>query len=510
MKKQILACLDRYPHTSIENLNGEIKLIWGTDGLPLCRGSQRHAWPIMAFIYNIQPRIVFHVVMAVGPSVKPSGLEFLQEFIDEASELLEIGIQYKGKTYSINIMAGILDAQARSFVKCIKSTNGYYGCDQCQIRGLSDNSRMLYIVQDTENCEKRTDENFRNMSQPEHHIGKTPLLKLKIDMVNCYPVDFMHQSGGLMKKILECWFGTRKTNYRVPTRTRPIINQRIRIIKKCVPKDLFPRRIRTLDNMKYYKYTEIKQILLYVGKIIFLDVLHENNYDNFLSFSIAMTLLCDSDNAKNYVHIAKTLLENVDKDFPQLYSHEFMSYNAHAIKHLPDVVEYHNCSLSNLSAYAFENELRHVKKYNRSSQKSLPQLVKGIYRRNSVLGKVNNKLPKINHTAPKNIYIDPLKHIIYEVLKKYNDGITFKTNKFKGHNTVKDFFKEPVRSSYIGCYKILRKNGVVTNVSRSALLVCRRGIKIPLSQLNDIVQPDLQHYDFVQMVCHNQDEQLFS
>ena len=78
-------------------MNGEIKLIWGTDGLPLCHGSQRHAWPIMAFIYNIQPRIVFHVVMAVGPSVKPSGFEFLQEFIDEASKLLETGIQYKGQ-----------------------------------------------------------------------------------------------------------------------------------------------------------------------------------------------------------------------------------------------------------------------------------------------------------------------------------------------------------------------------------------------------------------------------
>lgn len=55
----------------------------------------------------------------------------------------------------------------------------------------------------------RTDENFRNRTQPEHHSEEesSPLEELPIDMIKCFPTsDPLHLLElGIMKKLLFIW-----------------------------------------------------------------------------------------------------------------------------------------------------------------------------------------------------------------------------------------------------------------------------------------------------------------
>lgn len=59
------------------------------------------------------------------------------------------------------------------------------------------------------NCEERTDESFRRMSDSDHHSGQSILLRIipPIDMIKCFTLDFMHLCCmGVMKKLLyENW-----------------------------------------------------------------------------------------------------------------------------------------------------------------------------------------------------------------------------------------------------------------------------------------------------------------
>lgn len=61
---------------------------------------------------------------------KPSDVnEYLREFIEEAKKLLDDGFTFRGKRIRFRIVLYICDAPARSsFLKCIKSHTGFFGC----------------------------------------------------------------------------------------------------------------------------------------------------------------------------------------------------------------------------------------------------------------------------------------------------------------------------------------------------------------------------------------------
>ena len=48
------------------------------------------------------------------------------------------------------------------------------------------------------------------------------------------------------------------------------------------------RKAQSLDNIERCKATELRQILLYTGKIIFKDILNSEYYEHFLTLNIAI------------------------------------------------------------------------------------------------------------------------------------------------------------------------------------------------------------------------------
>lgn len=83
--------------------------------------------------------------------------------------------------------------------------NHRYGCQKCMVQGEFYRCMSFHriVVTDAErDREMRTDQRFRERYQREHHLLKSPLESLPIDMVKQFPVsDSLHLIDlGVMKR----------------------------------------------------------------------------------------------------------------------------------------------------------------------------------------------------------------------------------------------------------------------------------------------------------------------
>jgi len=113
--------------------------------------------------------------------------EFLQPFIDEYLDLKNNGFCINEQPRQINIRAIICDAPARAYVTCTKSHNGHFACGKCTVTGESINRRMTFL---DINALLRTDIDFSNRSQPEHHLQgiSSPFELISVPMVSHFPL----------------------------------------------------------------------------------------------------------------------------------------------------------------------------------------------------------------------------------------------------------------------------------------------------------------------------------
>lgn len=139
-------------------------------------------------------------------NTKPSPLDiYLKDFVDELSQLLQAGFFFKSKHYTINVQSFVCDAPARAMVKCTKSHGGYSACDKCFEVGEYVQGRVVYK---SVTATRRTDLQFREQTDEDHYIGESPLLRLQIDLVSVFPIDYMHAVClGVMRKLLNAWVG---------------------------------------------------------------------------------------------------------------------------------------------------------------------------------------------------------------------------------------------------------------------------------------------------------------
>uniref|UniRef100_A0ABD2WUN9 DUF4806 domain-containing protein n=1 Tax=Trichogramma kaykai TaxID=54128 RepID=A0ABD2WUN9_9HYME len=119
---------------------------------------------------------------------KPKSVEkYLHEFNEELEKLLENGLTIKNKHFEVRIMCFICDRPARAFIKCFKGHTGYYACERCEVPGTSTKEkgkRGSRITFPSVDDVLRSDESFRNHTNPQHHLQVSPLTKIKnIDMI---------------------------------------------------------------------------------------------------------------------------------------------------------------------------------------------------------------------------------------------------------------------------------------------------------------------------------------
>lgn len=269
-----------------------------------------------------------------------------------------------------------------------------------------------------------------------------------------------------MKKIL-LWVlrgprksGNGKHSVKMSAKNINILDQRIKFIAPCIP-HVFARKLRTTIEVADYKYTELRQLLLYTGKVLFFDLMAcQEQYDHFLKYSVTCNLMTDTETAKESEEYTQMLINQVVDGFSELYGNAFMTYNAHMNLHFPAVAACHG-SLDNVSAYPFENHLGHLKKVVTSSHNPFIAMMKGVERRQSTeRGKILRQpehIIKVN--PPDNIYIDHRQHKCYEAL-----SVNGKRVCCKQYRIVEPFLHSPVNSKDIGCYSVVLSEGTATIV----------------------------------------------
>jgi len=252
LRKSLSEQLQHYPRDVTDEIT-TLELSFNIDGLPVFKSNKANLWPILCAIH-LTPIRVFPVTLTLGPS-KPKDLDFVEEAIKDIQDLLDNGLE----GIQIQIRCIVCDAPARAMVKKIKQYSGYYGCDKCTQKGMWVSGRVTYPKAD--NLTLRTNETYRAeiaKQQKDDAISVSPFLRLPLDMVNQFPIDYMHQAClGVTKKMITEWMRGNR-NVRMSAGQINEVTQRLLTLRKDIP-SCFARKPRGLEDIDRWKATELRQ-----------------------------------------------------------------------------------------------------------------------------------------------------------------------------------------------------------------------------------------------------------
>lgn len=439
-----------------------LKMNVGIDGLPLTKSSGSQFWPILGdiIVHNTytSPFIIgcFH-----GYNKPSSSHDFLMPFVHEYQQIQQNGLEINGQIFTFKLNCFITDTPARAFILNIKSHSGYFGCSKCICEGDYVERRVIFL---DSTCSLRTNESFRQKQQPEHHHGSSVLENLDVDMVDQFPLDYMHLVLlGVTKRILCLWFrgnkAVRLTKSKLEQLEELFVSTRGYVISD------FSRKPRSMQNLDRWKATEFRLFLLYIGPVILRDILSKKAYNHFLALSVAIRILCSK--SQIYYDYAHDLLSYFVQKFGYYFGQENLSFNVHNLLHLTRDVKNHG-PLDLFSAFKFESKFYRFKQVLQSSRLPLQQLYNRVSEEEDLLNVSQNQqkvfykkgkifkvdLPSIKLSLQFNEnccqLIDEKLVIITKFIKVNNDIICFA----KYYTNVENFFVIPCRSELVGIFKV--------------------------------------------------------
>lgn len=351
----------------------DITLDFGIDGLPPFKNSTKQAWPILGSV--VESTYVFLVGVYEGMSKPNCANDFLEEFITELNVLMQEGLVFADKFFNIKVRCFVMDAPAKSFVLGTKGHSGYFCCTRCTQKGQIVKHRLILPIESE--CTVRTNDTFRNRSQPQHHLKQSisPLEKLNIDIISQCSLDYMHVVClGVMRTLLNAWVNIKGEQYSLVSWKCNTISNELSFNTKNITKE-FQRKPRTLKYLERWKATELRQFLLYTGPFILKNVLSSELYSHFLKLSLALRILLDHNDCKKNNNCAEKLLKSFVNEIPSFYESCFLTYNFHALMHIHEDAKLHG-SLESISAFKFENYLQTIKRKVRKGQSVAAQIYK--------------------------------------------------------------------------------------------------------------------------------------
>lgn len=99
------------------------------------------------------------------------------------------------------------------------------------------------------------------------------------------------------------------------------------ILNVKLPKEIH-RKMRGLDCVAFWKGTEWRTLLNYVGVVILKDTLEDKLYNHFLLLFTAVTI-CSSNVYKSLWPIAQKLFEKFIEEFIAIYGEAYVTSNVH-------------------------------------------------------------------------------------------------------------------------------------------------------------------------------------
>ncbi|XP_011858295.1 PREDICTED: uncharacterized protein LOC105555865 [Vollenhovia emeryi] len=358
--------------TSVKDSIDCVKIFVNVDGLPLTKSSQQQFWPILGSIFPYEN--VFIIGIYHGNEKPENANDFLKDFVNEAKELCEKGINIDNRNIPCRIEALICDTPAKAFVLCVKGHSGYSSCTKYTTEGEYIDRRMCFPQID---APRRSDDDFIQKIDDTYHKPNTTCSLLNIPYfkpVTNVPLDYMHLVClGIMRKLLNLWLHG-DLHFRLQYKAVDEISTRlVTQLKSYIPIE-FARKPRKLDCIKLWKATEYRLILLYTDPMAFKTILKNNVYINFMTLHVIMSIL-SSQELHEHLAYAQDLIYFFIKTFSKIYGVGNISHNVHSLVHLVDDVRRFG-PVDNFSAFKFENYMQTLKRYIRKADKPLQQVVR--------------------------------------------------------------------------------------------------------------------------------------
>lgn len=503
---------DRSKYPLIDKIKNDLRveniftITVNVDGLPIEKSGTKSFWPLLAVLDQANDKSPFIIALYEGDAKPNSSNEFLTPFVNECADLERRGIMFNNVLFSFRISCFIADAPARAFLKCTVGHNSLYGCEKCLQEGVY-HGRTTWPLEN--NTVLRNDKDFENCVYEDHQYTQSVLTQLNIGLITQVPLDFMHQVClGVMKKLLVVWVHKGPKSAKLSALSITNLSERLLKTTKYIPKE-FSRKTRSIKYLKFWKATEFRSFILYLGPVVLNGILPDHLYRHFLVLHVAIYILCNPELCKqvsnqNYVHdLLKTFLTFVTP----YYCKELMIFNFHNLLHLvKDVVNFG--PLDNFSAFPFENYMKNIKKMVRGPNKALQQVAKRvgendvnaslivkrveikegskIYHNGEIKSVVYNNL-SVSAEPPNNCFVTNNGHyVVIESIKKSKSSAESLVLYCKSFNVKNNLYSGPIESSKLNIYK-------VKNLGQ----LCQ----IPLSQLKTkcILLPDFS--DASQFVC---------
>lgn len=142
------------------------------------------------------------------------------------------------------------------------------------------------------------------------------------------------------------------------------------------------RAIRTLDLINYWKGTEFRTFLLYIGMVLLKNFLIKEEYDHFMLLCCAV-IICSNDVYKAYLPKAQEMFEEYVEDHINIYGIHSIISNIHNLCHIVDDVKQLG-NLNEISTYQFENCLGDIKLKLKSHKMPLEQISRRLIELSSI------------------------------------------------------------------------------------------------------------------------------
>lgn len=227
-------------------------------------------------------------------------------------------------------------------------------------------------------CPLRTDQTFRERHEPRHHREYSVLEELPIDMIKDFVTsDALHLLElGVMRRLLNIW--KNGSTHFDEKWTKSDILKLNDLLERCnfdLPKEIH-RRMRSIDRLNYWKGTEYRTMLLYIGIVLLKDLLSAEIYSHFLLLFSAVTI-CSTKAHRQFLMLAEVLFRDYIELTIEYYGTENVVSNIHNLCHIVDDVRRFG-DLTTLTTYPFENMLRLIKLKLKSCNKVLQQASRRI------------------------------------------------------------------------------------------------------------------------------------
>lgn len=271
---------------------------------------------------------------------------------------------------------------------------------------------MVFLNEDEE---KRTNESFRQRSQPEHHRENSPIERLSSDTVKQVPLDYLHLILVGLAKLLVKMMMSPKTFPKLNAMQLEQISLYFFASGQYIPRE-FARKPQTLNEFKQWKATTFRLFLLYVGPIILQNILPKEYLEHFNVLSCAIRILCHPKHYLIYNDYAKDLLIYFVQKFKMLYGEEYVTWNVHNLIHLADDAKEYG-PLDNFSAFPYENYMQTIKKFLRKKGRPLQQIHRRLTEQKYYYKKNNVEIEYPIMVTPINKVVPPGCHKPHRTLK---------------------------------------------------------------------------------------------